>query len=61
MQSEDPNTGNGVSIEGTPNPDLGVRKDFQGQLTSRLRKPEELVRSNTKAWRQEERQWFGGN
>ena len=56
MQRKYPNIEySGVPIEGILNPDLEVRKGFQGQVISELRKPEGLVRKSTKAWRQEER------
>lgn len=61
MQSEYPNTGyNGIPRDEIPNSDWEVRKDCQGQLTSKLRKTEGLVRNSVKGWRLEERHWHPG-
>lgn len=60
MQSEYPDIGgNGEPMEENLNPDF-ISKDFQGQVTSELRKTEGLVRNSVKGWRREERRYSHG-
>lgn len=48
-QSKYPNIGyNRVPIEGTLNPDLGIKKGFQNQMISEVKKTEGLVRRSTR-------------
>lgn len=48
-QSKYPNIGyNRVPIEGTLNPDLGIKKGFQNQVISEVKKTEGLVRRSTR-------------
>lgn len=55
------NTGyNGIPRDEIPNSDWGVREDFQGQVTSKLRNTEGLVRNSVKGWRLEGRHWHPG-
>lgn len=60
MQSEYPNIGCSGYTDKILNPDLGVRKDFQGRAISKLRKTEGLVGNSMKGCRPEERHWHPG-